>query len=86
MAIKRVLNITVNYKSGTTIDLTGDDAQRVIQAYQRRNAGSIEKTVPIKQADGSIDEVDFDCLCGYKLKETTEDTAPDAPCGTVDCL
>jgi len=86
MAIKRVMNIELNLKDGAPIPLSGDDAQRVVQAFDSIGAGSIVGGVKFKNASGDTQFVLFSCLCGYTVKATTEETAPDRPCEPVECL
>ena len=85
MAIKRVMEVTVNPKDGSPFDLTGDDAQRALQSWDKRGQG-YESGITFTNGDGNRESLDFKCICSVVAKPQTEEQAPDRPCEPVECL
>lgn len=86
MAIKREMNITLKFKDGSTLDLTGDTAQRVYQEYMGHVDGGIRKALKYTNSNGDQEFIEFSCLYGLVVKAQTETIVPDIPCGQVDCI
>ena len=86
MAIKREMSVTLKFKSGATADLTGIEAQQALQSYKRRVVGGIHSALTFINGDGKQEFVEFECLCGMVVNDTTETTVPDVPCEQVNCI
>ena len=84
--IARELNITLKYKDGATLDLSGDAAQRVLQEFMDWRQGNIRNALQYTNAAGNTEFINFDCLCGLEVKPTTETTLPDVECEPVNCI
>ena len=87
MATKQIMHITLNFKdSDTPLSLSGDDAQRVVQAYQRNAWLTGEKGIEVTNDDGERQFIQFDCLCGYTLLANIQEEVPGRPCENIDCI
>ncbi|MGM0175696.1 hypothetical protein [Enterococcus sp. DIV0800] len=83
---KRTMKVTLKFKSGDTLVLTGDEAQRVYQQYKQRYLGDIKNGLMFKNAAGNEEYLDFECLCGYELGETTAEEIDGRDCEPFDCF
>lgn len=86
MAIQRSMSITLNVKDGDPISFTGDEAQRIYQEYVNYANGGINRALKYTNADGKQEYIQFSCLCGITVDETTETEVPDVECEQVDCI
>lgn len=86
MAIQRTINITLNFKDGTTLDLSGDTAQRVLQEYEAHVRGGINNALKFTNADGNTQYIEFECLCGLTQLPTTETEVDDIACADFNCI
>lgn len=86
MAKQRILKLTLNFKDGNALELTGDSAQRVKQAFQRNPWLTGEEGMNITNSDGKNQFIRFDCLCSYTDGETDIIEIPDRECEQIDCI
>lgn len=86
MAIQRTINITLKFKDGSTLDLSGDTAQRVLQEYEVYKQGGITNALSYTNADGNTEWLDFECLCGLIQLPTTETEVDDRECEDITCI
>lgn len=84
--IKRELSITLNFKDGTTLALTGDVAQGVYQEYIQHYRGSINNALRYTNADGEEAFIEFECLCGLVNHGMTETEVEVDDCTSLDCI
>lgn len=83
---KRNLSITLNFRDGTTLTLTGDAAQNVLQQYTRHQQGSINNALKYVNADGKTVFIAYKCLCGLVNHGMTETTEEKEDCTSIDCI
>lgn len=84
--IKRELSITLNFKDGTTLTLTGDPAQGVYQQYIQHQLGSINNALKFTNAAGNEEFIEFRCLCGLENLGMTETEVEVDDCTSLDCI
>ena len=88
MGIKRVQSLTINLKDGGAISLLGDQAHSAysrLDSYRNGNLGAQEGFTYVDD-QGARQMLRFDCICGFALGPTTEETIPDPTCDPLNCL
>lgn len=87
MAIKRKLAVEVNVKDGAPLSFEGDEAQSIIQQFERRQYGqTLNDELIYTDADGNKVGLEWRCVCGYKLLPTTEEVVADPVFDPMDCI
>ena len=87
MAIKRKLAIEVNLREGGTLSFEGDQAQSVLQQFERRQYGQTPNNELIYFDDnGDRQTMEWHCICGYKMLPTTEEVVADPVFDPMDCI
>lgn len=87
MAIKRTMKVDVNLTSGSKLTFEGDQAQAIIQQFEKRRLGQTDHNeLYFVDEDGNRTGLEWRCVCGYTQHPTTEEEIPDRECDPMDCI
>lgn len=87
MIVKRTMNVVVNLKDGGTLNFEGDQAQAVLQQFEKRRLGQTDHNQFFyTDEEGNNQGLEWHCVCGYTQLPTTEEEIPGRECDPMDCI
>lgn len=87
MAIKRIMKVDVNRTDGSKLTFEGDQAQAIIQQFEKRRLGQTDyNELYFINEEGNREGLEWRCVCGFTQHPTTEEEVPDRQCDPMDCI
>ncbi|EPH97915.1 hypothetical protein D922_00042 [Enterococcus faecalis 06-MB-DW-09] len=77
----RKIGIIVRTNAEDDLSLSGDEAQRFLQTYQRYIHGEIVRGVRVGN-----EFIQFDCICGIEISHIVSEEDNPQKCESIDCL